>query len=103
MADVFRTFISYADTVEADRAALAEEPGGAGMLTTGLSADGLPPATAFISSGFVDAPVAVAARMANTMIVEDKNPFDMMAELGLQLVQEPLTIPAVKSSKKSKR
>ena len=47
--------------VTADDAALAREKcvaidgaSGAGMFTTGLSADGLPPATHFISAGFID-------------------------------------------------
>ena len=88
--NVHRTFISYADTVEADRAALADIPGGEGMLTTGLSYDGLPPAVAYISSGIVDVELSVHALPTPTMIVSSEDPYVVMADLGLQLVQEPL-------------
>ena len=87
--NVHRTFVSPAGTVEADRLALAEIPGGAGMLTTGLSYDGLPPAVAYISSGIVDAELSVHALTTQTMIVSSEGPYVVMAELGLQLVQEP--------------
>ena len=88
--NVHRTFISYADTVEADRLALAEAPGGAGMLTTGLSPTGLPPATAYISAGVVDEQLVVASRQAVGLLVSPEDPHTVMAELGLQLVREPI-------------
>lgn len=48
----FRTIIVPAANVDLARQLCALEPGGAGMLTTGLSADGAAPATHFISTGY---------------------------------------------------
>ena len=98
--NVHRTFISYADTVEADRAALAELDGGAGMLTTGLSPTGLPPATAYISAGMVDTDFSVSARGITTLVVSLDDPYTVMSELGLQLVREPTEPPVAKKRKR---
>ena len=52
--DEFRTLILPANvTPLAQEIAATLSPGGAGMWTTGLSATGLPPATHFISTGFI--------------------------------------------------
>ena len=52
MSDTFKTLIIPADCVELARQLCALEAGGAGMFTTGLSADGKEPATHYISSGW---------------------------------------------------
>ena len=49
--DTFRTLIIPDDCVDLARQLCALEAGGAGMFTTGLSADGKAPATHYISSG----------------------------------------------------
>jgi hypothetical protein len=52
--DEFRTLILPANvTPLAQEIAATLSPGGSGMWTTGLSATGLPPATHFISTGFI--------------------------------------------------
>lgn len=50
--DTFRTLIIPDDCVELARQLCALEAGGAGMFTTGLSADGKEPATHYISTGW---------------------------------------------------
>ena len=56
MPDLFRTLIVPAEHVELARSiAAAFGPGGAGMWTTPLSADGKEPATHYISSGYIPA------------------------------------------------
>lgn len=56
MADLFRTLIvTAADAPLAREIAAAFGPGGSGMWTTPLSADGQEPATHFISSGYIPA------------------------------------------------
>jgi hypothetical protein len=56
MSDLFRTLIIPAEHVELARSiAAAFGPGGVGMWTTGLSADGKEPATHYISSGYIPA------------------------------------------------
>jgi hypothetical protein len=56
MSDLFRTLIVPAEHVELARSiAAAFGPGGVGMWTTGLSADGKEPATHYISSGYIPA------------------------------------------------
>lgn len=92
----FRTFVSPAEDVQANRDLLATFDGGQGMLTTPCSPDGLPPATAYISSGFVDGLDAAHPRsmayimVPHTMDIQEKDPYVMMEELGLQLVVEPV-------------
>ena len=49
MSDLFRTFIVPAAHADLARALCALEAGGAGMFTTGLSADGTEPATGLIA------------------------------------------------------
>jgi hypothetical protein len=54
MADLFRTLVVTAADADTARAiAAAFGPGGVGMWTTPLSADGQEPATHYISSGYV--------------------------------------------------
>ena len=54
MSDIFRTMILAADTIDLARELAASfGPGGAGMWQTPLSADGMDPATHFISSGYI--------------------------------------------------
>jgi hypothetical protein len=56
MADLFRTLIiTAADAPLAREIAAAFGPGGSGMWTTPLSADGQEPATHYISSGYIPA------------------------------------------------
>jgi hypothetical protein len=56
MADLFRTLIiTAADAPLAREIAAAFGPGGSGMFTTPLSADGQEPATHYISSGYIPA------------------------------------------------
>ena len=54
MTDIFRTLILPANvTPLAQEIAATLSPGGINMWTTGLSATGSPPATHFISTGFI--------------------------------------------------
>ena len=91
MGTVFRKFISYAEDVEANRAALAEYPCGKNMLITPLSTAGGTDITAYISSGFVDDTIdqvlggLIQPTKAVGLIIENKDPFVMMEELGLTL------------------
>jgi hypothetical protein len=64
MSDLFRTFIVPAAHADLARALCALEPGGAGMFTTGLSADGTEPASYFVSTGQVPGPLGMAAPCA---------------------------------------
>jgi hypothetical protein len=94
-------------------------PAGAGMFTTGLSPTGAAPATHYISSGHISDEMAALLRsppaaiydasqartpplkvtqqqITNLMAAVDlsdadtEGPFEAMARLGLQMVQEPL-------------
>jgi hypothetical protein len=59
MADLFRTLIlPDANVALAREIAASFGPGGVGMFTTPLSADGLEPASHYISSGYVPAEFA---------------------------------------------
>lgn len=54
MTDIFRTLILPANvTPLAQEIAATLSPGGTGMWITGLSATGLPPATHYVSTGFI--------------------------------------------------
>lgn len=54
MADTFATLVVTADTAPLARQIAASfGPGGEGMWTTPLSADGLDPATHYVSSGYI--------------------------------------------------
>ena len=54
MTDIFKTLILPANvTPLAQEIAATLSPGGSGMWITGLSATGLPPATDYISTGFI--------------------------------------------------
>ena len=54
MTDIFRTLVLPADvTPLAQQIAATLSPSGVGMWTTGLSPTGSPPATHFISTGFI--------------------------------------------------
>jgi hypothetical protein len=64
VSDLFRTFIVPAAHADLARALCALEAGGAGMFTTGLSADGTEPASYFVSTGQVPGPLGMAAPCA---------------------------------------
>jgi hypothetical protein len=64
MTDVFRTFVCPAAHADLARALCALEAGGAGMFTTGLSADGTEPASYYVSTGQVPGPLGLAAPCA---------------------------------------
>jgi hypothetical protein len=64
MSDLFRTFIVPAAHADLARALCALEAGGAGMFTTGLSADGTEPASYYVSTGQVPGPLGMAAPCA---------------------------------------
>lgn len=54
MADIYRNLILSADTIDLAREIAASfGPGGVGMWTTPLSADGAEPASHYISSGYI--------------------------------------------------
>ena len=101
--DVFRTFVSEAADVEANREELAQSPGGEGMLTTQLSPTGLSPATHYISSGLVKAELSAKALMANSMVVTNEDPFKVMADMGLQMVVDPVVAQQPKKARNVKR
>ena len=112
MAWVHRTMILPAALVPLAQA-LAEGlagPAGAGMWTTGLSADGSEPATHYVSTGMIEdtfvaaltdaaallaacqaagAPVTQeqCAALVDRADVSEEPPFDAFARLGLVLVQ----------------
>jgi hypothetical protein len=82
--EVFRTFICP----DASRAAAqAIDPG---MFTTGLSADGSPPATYWISSGILPQEQADELAAINGMDTSEEGPFEAMARMGLVMVEEPV-------------
>lgn len=117
MTDVLRTLIVPASlVVQARNLGAALAPPGAGMYSTGLSADGFAPASHYISSGMIgqsfaeilaDPEALYAAAVAGAQAqgitltetladcqalvaqsdVSEEPPFDAMARLGLQLVQ----------------
>jgi hypothetical protein len=64
MNEVFRSFFVPAAHADLARALCALEAGGAGMFTTGLSADGTEPASYFVSTGQVPGPLGMAAPCA---------------------------------------
>ena len=97
------------DALVAQARTLAESlagPSGAGMWTTGLSADGTSPATHWISAGLIDKPfadllsspdalsVAAGVPLADTQAlldacdVSEDDAFTAMDRLGLKLVTE---------------
>lgn len=84
MADVFATMIVPA----ADQTAAQDICPGA--FTTGLSADGLPPATNYIASGYVPEEQVAEITLLPGADVSNEDPFTAMARLGLQIVQEPV-------------
>jgi hypothetical protein len=64
VTDIFRSFFVPAAHADLARALCALEAGGAGMFTTGLSADGTEPASYFVSTGQVPGPLGMAAPCA---------------------------------------
>lgn len=72
---------------------LAEEitPGGAGMFTTACSPTGNLPVTHWISSGYCspEIPETIAETLPDAKVYYDINPFEVLDELGLTLVNEP--------------
>ena len=110
MTDVFRTMIVPAALVTLARALGAGlSPGGAGMFSTGLSANGSAPATHFVSTGLigerfaeciaagetlhaacVEAGASVTRAQADALVagsdVTEEAPFVAFERLGLKLV-----------------
>lgn len=109
---IFRTLIVTADNAPLARSLAAGlAPSGAGMFTAALSANGLFPATHYISTGPMDAelmlalesadalyavcqeagagvPLAVCEKLLNESDISDEQPFSAMERLGLSLCQE---------------
>lgn len=112
--DIFRTLIVAAiDAPLAREIAASFGPGGAGMWTTALSADGTEPATHYISSGYIpeqfanlltdpvgvyEAATAQGVTTTQDAVddifanadISDEEPFSAMARLGLVIVQPPM-------------
>lgn len=87
MSDVFATLIVTAAEQTTAQEAAATCDGGAGMFTTGCSADGNAPATHFISSGMVtDAIVAAVSDACPFADITDEPPFTALERMHLQLV-----------------
>ncbi len=111
---IFRTLIVTADNAPLARSLAAGlAPSGAGMFTAALSANGLFPATHYISTGPLDAGLMLALESADTLCaacqeagadislavckklinesdISDEQPFTAMERLSLKLVQEEL-------------
>lgn len=108
-----KTIIAPAAVVDQIRALAATWPGGVGMFQTELSADGLEPATHFISSGMIDTAIASALESAPVLVamilaanpestateneiqavidacdVTDGEPWARLASLGLQIINK---------------
>ena len=58
------------------------------MFVTGCSPDGAPPATHYISTGWMDAGVPPALADVPGIVISDLPPFTVLADLGLQLVTD---------------
>lgn len=110
MTDVFRTMIVPANLVALARGLGAGlSPGGVGMFTTGLSANGSAPASHFVSTGLigerfaeciasgellyaacVEAGAEVTRAQCDALVagsdVSEEEPFQAFARLGLQLL-----------------
>ena len=86
MSDTFATIVVTAATQVEAQTIAAEYPGGAGMFTTGCSPDGQPPATAYISSGYIDEGIPPALAEVPGIVISDQPPFVVLADLGLALV-----------------
>lgn len=90
MSDVFATIIVTAAEQATAQEAAATCDGGAGMFTTGCSADGKAPATHFISSGMVtDAIVAAVSDACPFADITDEPPFTALERMHLQLISDP--------------
>lgn len=65
--------------------------GGVGMFTTGVSPTGNAPATHWVSAGTCSAeiPDILQDELPQTRIYFDRDPWDVLAELGLKLVNPP--------------
>lgn len=85
MTDVFRTIVVHA---EQQQAAQEIAPG---CFTTALSADGLPPATHYIASGYLPLEQVDAIALLEGADVSEEEPFDVMDRLVLQMLQEPIS------------
>lgn len=88
MADIFKTLVVWADEQAMAQNVAAEYPGGAGMFTTGCSADGAATATAYISSGMLDEAIVEALESVPDLIISDDPPALVLEDLGMQLVSE---------------
>lgn len=78
MAEAFRTIIvsdAYIDLARTITETLAPV-GGRGMYSTGLSADGMAPATHWISSGFIDADYAMLLPLSEWQWLDDEAKWD---------------------------
>ena len=79
--DIFATIIVTEAQAQAARDAAAQFPGGEGMLTAGLSATGVEPATHYIASGWVPEELVQTLTMC---IVSDLSPAEAMTDKGLK-------------------
>lgn len=99
MADIFRTLIVPEAQAQLARDLAALAPGGAGMFTTGLSADGAEPATHYISTGLLPEsfvaplPLQVWAQEESGWVLVESLPgdpvavYDMAVAGGLSVTQ----------------
>ena len=116
MNDTFYTLIVTAQLTPLARALAAGlSPGGVGMFTTGLSADGNEPATHFISSGWINAEIgelltdadalyaacveagaevtlAQCQALVTTSDVSDEEAVAALERLGLQMVRTEMSL-----------
>ena len=79
--DIFATIIVPVAQAQAARDAAAQFTGGEGMLTAGLSATGVEPATHYIASGWVPEELVQALTMCS---VSDLSPAEAMTDKGLK-------------------
>lgn len=82
----FETMIVTAATQTEAQDIAAEFEGGAGMFTTACSPTGLPLATHYISSGFLDDAIVEALRGVKGIDISDEDPFVALARLNLSII-----------------
>lgn len=83
MAEIFATLISPSANVVQARAE------GCCAFSRGLSASGQSPATHYVSSGTIPEECAVALSAICSVTTGDHDPYQAIADAGLQLVQYP--------------
>ena len=81
MPDIFATLIVTTANVGQARTIAAQFTGGEGMLTAGLSATGVEPATHYIASGWAPEELVQALTMCS---VSDLSPAEAMTDKGLK-------------------